>query len=549
MSCFRPAYTPVHASLRLSRRKALAAVASVPFAAKAAGAAGDGLRAVLTMDGQNFTFDANAADDLGAFRSPAGFTQNCLRVTHPRLPLAVYFRPDEDTDRVEAVFEVGRVWDGSPLNLGPYLITLTRGEKRLAVIEVPRHFWFSRWRWQSAPRPVTAHVAALGERGLIPPLASPSERFPSRAPASAKAEYYRTMELAGLAPDMGATGERNDIGLVTEHQARFLCTQAKDALSTLRAQAEAAGTLPWHVRDERTGAPVDLDRHQEMTWYGGRDVGKPHISLGETGIRIDSAHQPAVAYVPYLLTGDPYHLEDLQFAANFNRGSLPPQYRLSIPQPRAFAWSLRTLAQAAKVTPEAVPQWLLPADYFRKDLDRTRTWFEKEYVDNPEPLRRVFRATDNLAYARDEPQAPGGTWISPWQHEFVAAAMGWVVLMGFEQWRRAFIWQVEGTLARTSGGSGWNRAYPSPYRLIVKKEKSGPTAETWAEAWRLTRARAELRETTDLADGDPMSAIFTRGALAMAVRLGVKEAHEPLRWLTQELQSKGAAIPYKWRLV
>jgi hypothetical protein len=548
MSCFQSLCIPVDASFRLTRRAAFVAVASVPFVARA-GVGEDSLRAVLTMNGQSFTFDANKADDLGVFKSPAGFTQSCLRATDPRLPLTVYFRPDVDTDRVEVVFEAGRVWDGSPANLGAYRVEITRGEKRLAVIEVPQHFWFSRWRWQSAARPIVAQVAVLHQRGLIPPLVNPSESFPGRAPASPRAEHYRVMELAGIAPDMGATGERNDIGLVTEHQARFLCTQAKDALSTLREQAEVAGTIPWHIRDERTGAPVDLDRHQEMTWYGGREVGKPHISLTESGIRIDSAHQPALAYVPYLLTGDPYHLEDLQFAANFNRGSLPPQYRLSIPQPRAFAWSLRTLAQAAKVTPDAVPQWLLPADYFRKDLDRTRTWFEKEYVDNPEPLRRVFRATDNLAYARDEPQAPGGTWISPWQHEFVVAVMGWLVLMGFEQWRRAFIWQVGGTLARTSDRSGWNRAYPSPYRLLVKGDKAGPTVESWAEAWRLTSARAELHERTSLADGDPMSAIFTRGALAMAVRLGVKDAQEPLRWLTEELQSKSAVIPYKWRLV
>lgn len=546
MSCARSS-SALATSLRLSRRAVLVGALSSSFAARAAA---DGLRAVVTMNGQSFLFDGSEAQNLGAFISPSGFTQNCFCATNPQLPMTVHFRPDADTDRLEVVFEVGRLWGGPGMNLGPYRVEITRGERRLAAVEVSRHFWFSRWRWQSAARPVTAKIAALHQRGLIPPFARSADDFSGRAPASPKEERYRIMELAGIAPHMGATGERPDIGLVTEHQARFLCGQAGGALSSLRAQAEAAGTIPWHLRDEHTNAPVDLDQHQEMSWYGERDVGKPHIALTDTGIRIDSAHQPALAYVPYLLTGDPYHLEDLQFAANFNRGSLPPPYRLSIPQPRAFAWSLRTLAQAAKVTPDRVPQWLLPADYFRKDLDRTRIWFEKEYVDDPDPLRRIFRATDNLANSRHEgEQAPGGTWVSPWQHEFVAAVLGWLVLMGFEEWRKAFVWQLGGTLARTSDHNGWHRAYPSPYRLMVKEEKIAPVVESWAEAWRLSSARAKWRETDDLATGDPMSAIFTRGALVMGVHLGVKDAEEPLRWLTEQLDLQDAAVPYKWRLI
>ncbi|MGE4062929.1 MAG: hypothetical protein AB7E79_06135 [Rhodospirillaceae bacterium] len=516
----------------------------------AARAAEPGLRAVVRLGGETFSYDAQGAEDLGAFSSPAGFTQRCLRAAAGRLPLTVHFRPDQGSDRLEVVFELGRVWDASAKNLGPYRVEIRRGDQTIASVDVPQHFWFGRWRWQSAPRPLAAGIATLRERGLIPPYARGREKFFARAPDSGPAERYRIMELAGVFPQMGATGERHDIGLVTEHQARYLCTEDPSALATLRAQAEAAGTLPWHIRDERTDGPVDLDRHATMSWYGDPNVAKPHIPFAKTGISIDSAHQPALAYIPYLLTGDPYHLEDLQFAANYNRGELPPAYRLSIPQPRSFAWSMRTLAQAAKVTPERVPRWLLPASYFRADLERTRTWFEKEYVNSPDPLRRIFRATDNLAYSRDEsPQAPEGTWISPWQHEFLAASLGWIVLMGFEEWREAFLWQIGGTLARTAGRSGWHRAYPSPYRLLIKNEKSEGAVESWSEAWRISRTRAKWEERDDLAYEDPTYAIYTRGALAIAARAGVTEAAAPLTWITEQLHRKDAAVPYKWRLI
>ncbi len=530
----------------MSRRALLVGAACTPLAAQAA----VDLRVFVRLGGETFVYTAAGAEDLGAFTSLAGFTQDCFRATQPRFPLTVDFRPDRNTDRLEVVFELARLWDGAPTNLGPYSVEIQRAGKTLAHVEAPRHFWFSRWRWQSNDRPVKADIAGLRDRGLIPPFAGPSQAF-ARPAAAPKSGRYRPMELAGVEPEMGSTGERPDIGLVTEHQARFLCTGARDALAALRAQAEAAGTLPWHMRDECTGAPVDLDRYKTMSWYGDRNVGDPHIELANTGISIDSAHQPALAYVPYLLTGDPYHLEDLQFAANYNRGVLPPPYRLSIPQPRAFAWSIRTLAQAAKVTPDRTPRWLLPAGYFRSDLERTRKWFETTYVESREPLHRVFRATDNPDNARDEPpQAPGGTWISPWQHEFIVAALGWIVLMGFDDWRKSFQWALGGTVDRASGRSGWRRSHPSPYRLIVKAEKSGAVAGSWDEAWKLTsrRARWAERDAEALADGDPTYAIYTRGALAIAARLGVKEAEAPLAWITNQLRRRDAAVPYKWLL-
>ena len=127
--------------------------------------------------------------------------------------------------------------------------------------------------------------------------------------------------------------------------------------------------MPWHMRDEHTGAPVDLDTYSEMSWYYDPAVGKPHIDTVKCDVVLDDAHQPALAFLPYLLTGDPYHLEDLQFAANWNRGVNPPYLRLNVGQVRAFAWSRRTLAQAAKVTPEKVPKWLQPRSYWEKDLN------------------------------------------------------------------------------------------------------------------------------------------------------------------------------------
>ncbi len=526
------------------RRSLLIGGVCAPFAARAA--AGD-LSVKVRLEGETFVFTMDTAENLGAFTSPAGFTQECYRATNDRLPLTVYFRPDRGQERSEIVFELGRLWGGSASPLGNYEAEIQRSGDTIARVNVPRHHWFSRWRWATRERPVRADVKYLISRGLVPPYARASDAF-ARFQNTPSVQKYRVMDLAGVEPKMGSTGERSDIGLVTELQAAFLCSGSKEALAGLRAQAEAAGTLPWHIRDERTAAPVDLDRYETMSWYGDPNVGKPYVALPNSGIQIDAAHQPALAYVPYLLTGDPYHLEDLQFAAVYNRGALPPAYRLSVPQPRAFAWSLRTLSQAAKVTPRDTPRWLLPASYFERGLARTRRWFQTSFVESKNPLHQVFHATDNPDNARDEPpEAPGGTWISPWQHEFLVAVLGCTVGLGFDDWRQSYLWALRGTIDRTSGQSGWRRSRPAPYRLIVKSEKGGPLVKSWEEAWRLTSTRAGWTERDDtLADGDPTYAIYTRGALAIAVHHGIQEANAPLTWITEQLRQKNARVPYKW---
>jgi hypothetical protein len=516
------------------------------------------------MDNGAFRYDAADGKDQGDFTSPiGGFTQRCLRVAREDCPLVVYFRPDRIGGRSEVVIELGDLWSGAPRNLGAYRAVLAAGGSS-RTIEVPRHFWFSRWRWQSAPRPVVASPAALIAKGLLPPYEA-SGKFAKGLPgAPAPTEKgrafglggrgsaglsYRPMELAGVEPHMGSTGERGDIGLITEAQARFIC--AADGLADLRAQAEAAGTLPWHVRDAHTGAPVDLDAYPTMSWYtGGNRPGNPQVDLTETGIDIDAAHEPSLAYLPYLLTGDSYHLEDLQFAANYNRGWFPPDYRLSIGQTRAFAWSLRTLAQAALVTPESTPRWLMPRAYWARDLARTRDWFTEHYVQGRDVLQRVFHITDDPAGSRDEgPTTPGGTWSAPWMDEFLAAVLGWMVMMGYDDWRPAFEWKVASTLARTNGKSGWVRAYATPYRIILRPNASAPFVTSWAEAYALTSRLMNWPRATDAIAGDDLTYfVYTRGVLAIAARLGIEGAKENLAWLDGELRARRAPVDFKWRM-
>jgi hypothetical protein len=143
----------------------------------------------------------------GDYEGP-GFVQRCVMVAHPDLPMTVFFRPDRDSARTEVVFELGRLWSGPPRRLGPYTAEILRGGQTLAKIDVPQHFWFSRWRWQSVRRPVVKRPAALIAAGLLPPFAVQAD--PTKP--SEHAEFSRAnggAAPAHPAPPAGAGGIRD----------------------------------------------------------------------------------------------------------------------------------------------------------------------------------------------------------------------------------------------------------------------------------------------------------------------------------------------------
>ncbi len=503
------------------------------------------LRAVITIGANTYEVRQDQATDLGNFVSDiGGFTQRCLRADVAGLPMTVFFRPDVSGDRVEVVFELGRLFNAAPANLGAYSASIYRGNTLLATVDVPAHYWFSRWRWQSAPRPVVGNIDILIAQGLLPPYTRAAEAV------IVTAQAYTIMGLAGVTPYMPSTGERADIGMVTEPQGQFIRTSNANALATLRAQAEAAGTVPWHLRDENTGAPIDFRKYPKATWYGS-NAGTPFIPRASTPVTIDSAHMPALAYLPYLLTGDPYHLEDLQFQATWNWGTLPAAYRPSIPQPRTFAWNLRTLAQCARVSPANPPAWLLPQSYWMDQLNTHRQYFEANFVESADPVRSMFRATANMAAARDEgATAPAGTWVDPWQDEFLGSVLGWMISMGFTDWRMAFDWKIGGTLARLNGMSGWIRAQGVPYRMILRATNTSPIAQSWTEAWQLTRdiAKATYVDADTWAPNDMTYLTYARGALVFAARLGTPGASDCLAWSSNQLAKKSWNTAHKWRI-
>jgi len=421
---------------------------------------GEGLAVVIRAASGETVYEEAGAENLGDYVDPDGaFVQRCFRA--PRqddaLPgLTVWFRPDAEGGRQEIVVELGvpLVASLTPANLGAYEAEIWDGDELVATVPVPSHPWYARWRWQSAPRPVRVSRETLIASGLVPhydgdPLAT---HLTDHAP-----ESYSVMGFAGMATGMGWTGDRPDIGIMTGWQAQWLIKG--NNTSTVLAQGEASGTISMHLRDPETSAPLDLvNDYPKLSGYPGQ--GDPYVPLPDGIVTYDSGHSPALSYLPWLLTGDPYYLEALQFQSNLEILGEPWSGRYT-DAGRYGAWALRNKLYAAVASPTDPPRWLLSKTIFHQHIEAVRQVMLTDMAKD-DPIYSVFRCR-NFGGSQGDANHPSGTYASLWQDAMESLVYGVAVQLGFEEWREPLRWKVHSEIKRIEGVE-WPRASPVPYQ-------------------------------------------------------------------------------------
>ena len=515
----------------------------------------------IDYQGASYVFDEVLGTDLGDYHEPGGhFVQRCVLCVLPDLVgFRVMFRRDRGIPaRDEVVFELGGLWDTVPANMDGYLCTIMRGSTTLAVVQAPAHYWNARWRWQSWPRPII--YPANGFLGSMLPNYSEA-LFGSVIPLSAPRVYTHPMDLAGITAYIPSTGERDEIGPCTEAQAEYCCTGSDVAWASVQAQVEGAGSIPLHFRDDDTHAPLNWVTYPNATMYSpsGAD---PFISNpAGSPVTLDSAHMGSFGFLPFLLTGDPYALEWVQFCAVYNVVCLSPGARANFSLGnaiRAVAWSLRSLVQAATVTPDNAPGWLLPKALFKTRLDDERQWFLDRYVNGTtQPCSDLWiLQTPENSPGSATSVPPANTYVSVWQEDFLTCVLGWVVAMGHSDWLPILEWKAQDTKARTGGTSGWVRAVPTMYQTMVREGPSGPSVTSWADAWEVNErclgSVCAYEDPDTLSAGANMTyASYTLGAVAMATQAGVDGAGASYEWLVEQMQAGATVSRYprrKWAM-
>jgi hypothetical protein len=149
---------------------------------------------------------------------------------------------------------------------------------------------------------------------------------------------------------------------------------------------------------------------------------------------------------------------------------------------RGQAWSLRTLGEAAWITPDSDP---LKAD-LRHILDANLAWYNASYTDNPD-ANQLGALTHGYAVAYDK-----NTGLAPWMDDFFTSAVGHVAELGFPQAKKLLAWKVTFPVARMRAkGACWITA--AQYNLKVRDNATAPFYTSMAQVWQASNSAA-MRE-------------------------------------------------------
>ena len=240
---------------------------------------------------------------------------------------------------------------------------------------------------------------------------------------------------------MPAVGYRADLGLLPGWTTAYLVSQDPRARAAMMHNARASGSIPWHFRDNASPLPPTMDKHSRL-WLDPRSnieryATGPHITYINDWFP-DIAHQPSLSYIPYLITGERFFLDELIFQTSWNLLSIDPGLRQNNNkiinpwhgQVRAQAWSMRTHARAASITPDDHPL----KKYFLNTLDDGFDFYIRNYINKVETDDKALSHTNNSEiYGWIDTYLVNGM-VKPFMQDFFAMS---VAMVGGLQYNKA----------------------------------------------------------------------------------------------------------------
>ena len=368
------------------------------------------------------------------------------------------------------------------------------------------HHFCARWRkvlWQgNEPPEVEIHhdIAYLMDTRVIPSYDQSIQVTEADIQQSYDHWYtsaHDIMESAYYVPGMNAAGGREEICPYPEWVARYLHTFDNRTLEVMLNMADLAGSAPAHFRESDASRPsyghlVTVDDRPSvwLSWWDyayqdPNDMLPPPVGSTDTVWNVDRQHAFSPSYVPYLVTGDLYYVEELYFWAGYHVADQNGYYRefatgLINDATRGEAWAIRNMADAGLIAPDA---HVLEKSYFtdkvQNNLDH---WYDEFVVGTPaQPSVKAFSGNDNVSrYDPELDPAPACTWFcSAWMEDFMLIVMGHLADAGEFDTRAIFEWQAQSLIDRfTHPQANWYRG--APFHMPWKGPNGVPF-QTWAE--------------------------------------------------------------------
>jgi hypothetical protein len=335
---------------------------------------------------------------------------------------------------------------------------------------------------------------------------------------------------------MPTSGGRPDVGPLPQWDAAWLITQDPRAARYALAQADIAGSVPWHMFDPTVGHDLTLAQYPNL-WTdlrggpSGYTDGLTQSILDSwhgSGWAPDDAHQPDLSYVAYLLTGSRSMLDQLNAQATWDENQFWPAANARNAgqglvthnnQIRAAAWDLREIDEAAYANP---------------DGSAMKAYFTDMQNNN---FRYLLRQLPAWTQQQGEAHGyiPGGYGtgeLGPWQQDYFATTLVQAAGMGNADAVTVLKWMSNFLVGRfLNQARGFSPRDGAAYLLKVGSADGAKTYTTWAEIEQATTAAGLSNGTGwEHSQGD-------FGQLALASLAGIitvtgsPEAIQAYRWL------------------
>ncbi len=380
-------------------------------------------------------------------------------LSHPHLTgrFAIRVYPGTPLVRVDAIVENNWTYVPGPRNF-TYDARILIGNETLFEVQNLTHYHHARWHkvvWKGNEQTVyPRHDTRYLQRTRAIPHYDPNLKASESALSKVIQRRYEPMSNVWINDYMPEAGADRGIGPLPWWQALHVVSDADPrAYLAVLDGGDAGGSYSAHLRDINTDLPVSLDDYPRVTGDRYQYPKDQIIALCQddcdTPLTRDTAHQPSIAFYPYLLTGDHYYLEELIFWANGNLISSSLAHReyekglFWTQQVRGQAWTLRTLAQAAYILPDDHPF----KDYFLEKLGNNANFYKRAYLDgnyvNDKGEKIDFSNPLHVLVPRYL-----DTHGRPWMDDFFTFAVAYTVDLGFEDWRPLLEWKAKYPLAR-----------------------------------------------------------------------------------------------------
>ncbi len=314
-----------------------------------------------------------------------------------------------------------------------------------------QHNFSSRWRkvfWLGeTPPEVEVHydLDYLIATGMVMPYDTTVAVAESTIAADYVSWQNKDTDIMGngfISKYFPTTGGRPEIGIQPEWVANYLLTFDNRYKEMVLGNGNLSGSVPIHFREGNSSLPSynrPLNIDDRPTMDIAARTGIPSAigidSNSSTGWTPDRAHQGSFAYVPYLVTGEKYYLDEMLYWASWNLGmddygrdghgnfqNFSSQIGVGdgsngiiYDQMRGFAWALRSVSDAGVIAPDAHPD----KAYFLEKAQNNIDWMllgNSAATKHGMGFARLPRERENNEYW---PYGVDG----PWFHDFVVLVL------------------------------------------------------------------------------------------------------------------------------